>query len=590
MIWVATSTHRLRIDGHVPMRAVSPYSSLPPKASARVHRRATHSLCAGGAARQGKVSNLRFLQTHFEEPAHVPASHPVLPGSMPHTIAAGEKAGMTKSTKGNSAQRGAGATMSRGDPRETVAATPTPSRRALLRLGGAMATALLATACIPWTDRFLTPVVAPSEGEPLPPPREAVQLVYQDWQNDWASAMVATMLTRFHEAHPDIHIFFTPAPTNLADAMLADMQMGTAPDLFWGGSTLFPTWAQQGHMLDLRDYVAADVDATTVAEWDPAQYAAFFLHNGHQFGLPKYHGTIGLYYNQDHFDAAGIAYPDEEWTHSEYLAAMHQLSDLPTEGSGAGQTRSQWGSMMDIAWDRLQIHANAWGGHLVAPYNAAHCVADRPAAAAAFEWLRARIWDDRVMASFADVQYMSPRSAFTNQRVAMVEEGSWLLKEILLNSDFRVGVAPLPKGPRRRVTLATTDGFGIYAETEYPDEAWQLLQFLTGREYGLAMAKANLLQPARVSLIDDWIGFVHAEFPAKAQDLDLDVFVAGHRNGNSVATEIAENMSEVQPRLTATFESIFMLGQSPVSELQAVCAQLNQWQRDETILLPRLAH
>ena len=81
-----------------------------------------------------------------------------------------------------------------------------------------------------------------------------------------------------------------------------------------------------------------------------------------------------------------------------------------------------------------------------------------------------------VIATSLDVQGLGTRDAFMGGRLAMVEDGSWALKDILAKSDFRIGVAPFPSGPARRVTLATTDGFGIYAGTEHPEEAWELIQ------------------------------------------------------------------------------------------------------------------
>jgi multiple sugar transport system substrate-binding protein len=414
--------------------------------------------------------------------------------------------------------------------------------------------------------------------------REEIQLVYQDWRTDWFPELVETTLAEFHERHPDIRVFFTPDPDNLADAMLADMQAGTAPDLFWGGSTFFTMWAQQGHLLDLRPYVAADLDEATISEWDPAQYRAFFLHSGEQFGLPKYHGAVALYYNKALFDAAGVAYPTAAWSYDDYLTAMGALSHTNREG-----VRDQWGSMVDITWDRLQIYVNAWGGHFVAPYDPAYCVIAAPAAQAALSWLRARIWEEHVMASFPDVQYMSPRSAFINGRVAMMEEGSWVLKDVLTNSDFPVGVAPLPQGPARHVSLASADGFGIFNETQYPEAAWTLLQFLTSATYGRALAEADFLQPARASLIDEWIGLIRAAFPAQAADLDLTAFVEGHRQGRSVTIETAEKMAEVEPKLMGAFEQIFTLGQTPVSTLTAVCTEINQLLQSSHQQQPHLA-
>ena len=458
------------------------------------------------------------------------------------------------------------------------------SRRAFLQLGGTLLASLAISNCaLPEVEPF--PLTGKRNADlPTTPGREEIQLVYQDWRADWVPGMVEEMLTQFHDTHPNIRVFFTPDPDNLADTMLAEMEAGTAPDLFWGGSTFFPTWAQQGHMLDLRPYVTADLDAATIADWDPVQYQAFFLPDGRQFGLPKYHGAVALYYNKDLFDQAGVAYPTTTWGDADYLAAMKELSRDNTAGQ-----REQWGSMVDIAWDRLQIYINGWGGHLVAPYDPAHCTVDEPPALAALAWLRARMWDDRVMATYPDVQYMSPRSAFINQRIAMVEEGSWVLKDILRDSDFRIGVVPLPAGRKQRVTLATSDGFGIYGRTEYPEAAWELLQFLTSSDYGLALAKADFLQPARASLLDAWMGFVRAEFPKKTTDLDLSAFADGHIKGYSVTVEIAENMAEVQPRMAAAFEKIFTLGQAPVETLHVVCAQINQLQKRVDPKDPHLA-
>ena len=66
----------------------------------------------------------------------------------------------------------------------------------------------------------------------------------------------------------------------------------------------FPTWAQKGYTLDLRPFVEADLDQATISDWDPAQYRSFFAPDGRQFGVPKYHGALALYYNKDMFERA----------------------------------------------------------------------------------------------------------------------------------------------------------------------------------------------------------------------------------------------------------------------------------------------
>ena len=234
------------------------------------------------------------------------------------------------------------------------------------------------------------------------------------------------------------------------------MRAGTAPDVLQGCCTFFPIWAQEGHLLDLRPFIERDLDEEVLSDWDRAQYEALATPDGAQYGVPKFHGALALYYNKDLFDAHGIPYPDDTWTQDEYLDAMRQLT-LDSDGDGATDV---WGGMIDVSWDRVQVHVNAWGGNIVDPANPASCALDEAPALAAVEWLRARMWDDKVMATLLDVQNLSTRDAFIEGMVATVEDGSWALKDILAKAPFRVGVAPLPAGPAGRVTLATTDGFG----------------------------------------------------------------------------------------------------------------------------------
>ena len=201
-----------------------------------------------------------------------------------------------------------------------------------------------------------------------------------------------------------------------------------------------------------------------------------------------------------------------------------------------------------------------------------------PEALAAMAWIQARMWQDRVMATFLDVQNLSTRQAFIAERVAMVEDGSWALKDILAGADFRIGIAPFPAGPVRRVTLATTDGFGIYAGTKHPDAAWELLKFLISKDYGRAMARANFLQPARASLVDEWVAFIREEFPQKTREMNIAAFADGHIKGYSVTAEIFANMAEARRITYAAWDQIFTLGQAPVEQMKSVCRQVQELQ------------
>jgi ABC-type glycerol-3-phosphate transport system substrate-binding protein len=387
--------------------------------------------------------------------------------------------------------------------------------------------------------------------------------------------MAQQMLEQFHAKYPHISIFYIPDPEkNFVEKMLADFQAGTAPDVFQGCCTHFPMWAQMGYTLDLRPYVEADLDQDTIDDWDPAQYSALSTKDGLQFGLPKYHGALALYYNKDLFDEYRVDYPDGTWDHDDYLATMQRL----THDRDDDDKTDLWGSMLDVSWDRVQIHVNGWGGHLVDPDDPTKCLMAEPEAMAAMEWLRARMWDDKVMATDLDVQNMTTRQAFITGRIAMVEDGSWALKDVLAGADFRIGVAPFPAGPVRRATLATTDGFGIYAGTKHPEAAWELVKFLIGKEYGRAMARANFLQPARASLVDEWVDFIREEFPEQTKDVDIAAFADGHLKGYSVTAEIFANMADAKRITYDAWDQIFTLGEGSMEQMETACRQIQEAQ------------
>ena len=441
---------------------------------------------------------------------------------------------------------------------------PKMTRREFLRLMGVTAAGAALASCAP-AGRQAT---ARSTGE-------KVQLVYQDWRTDWFPEMAQRLLEEFHQSHPNIRVFYTPDPDNLEEKMPVDMVAGTAPDIVSGCCDFLPIWAQKNYLLDLQPYINADLDKNTVADWDPAQYQSFLTAEGKRFGVPKYHGALALYYNKDLFDEYKVDYPDNGWTHDDYLEAMTKLTQ---DRDKDGKT-DLWGSMMDVSWERIQVHVNGWGGNFVDPNDRHRSLMGSAQAVAAQEWIRARMWDDRVMASFLNVQNLETRQAFIEQRLAMVEDGSWALKDILAGAPFRVGVAAFPSGPARRVTLATTDGFAIYAGSRHPEAAWELVKFLISKEYALAMAKANYLQPSLGSLVDQWADIVRQDMPDKTKDLDLGAFAEGHLKGYSVVAEIFPNMDEARRLARTAWERIFTLGQEKTEIMQSVSNQIEAAQK-----------
>lgn len=437
-------------------------------------------------------------------------------------------------------------------------------RRRIQYAGITLALTFVLTAC--------TAVSPQAADAPAAADSAQVELVYQDWATAWFPPMVEETMPSFYADHPNISVTYVPQSDDVDVKLLAQMVAGEAPDVMFGCCTWFPIIAQKGQLLDLRSFVADDLDPAIVADYDPAQYSSFFLEDGSQYALPKYKGALALYYNKDLFDEYGVAYPPADgWTLDEYAAAMQQLT-VDTDGDGETDI---WGSMIDVvSEDRVQMYINNHGGHIVNPDDAGDCTLDEPEAQAGLQWLYDHMQVDKVMATALDVGKVGTQAAFINGQVAMVEDGSWALKNILTNAQFRIGIAPFPAGPAGRVTLATTDAYGIWYGTQHPEEAWELMKFLQSDEYILAQARAQFLQPARLSLVPQWADIIRAEFPDETQDLDIEAFADGQEKGYSVVVETFANQGEVRPFLREALDLIFTLNEEPVSYMADVCAEI----------------
>jgi hypothetical protein len=87
------------------------------------------------------------------------------------------------------------------------------------------------------------------------------------------------------------------------------------------------------------------------------------------------------------------------------------------------------------------------------------------------------------------------------------------------------------------------------------------------------------LQPARASLVDEWIRFVRTEFPDKTKDLNIAAFAEGQRKGYSVIGEEFANQADAQRLANAAWQQIFTLGQSPVEIIKDLSRNIEDAQQ-----------
>ncbi|HEY8471606.1 MAG TPA: extracellular solute-binding protein [Natronosporangium sp.] len=152
----------------------------------------------------------------------------------------------------------------------------------------------------------------------------------------------------FNAANPDVRIVEEPITNDDFKSTLAtQMQAGDPPDIFhtWGGGVL-EQYVNAGLVKDLTDEMPE-----VIAQIDPAILAPYTI-NGRVYGLPFDTGMIGIWYNRELFEQAGLDPDNPPTTWEDFLDAVQTLKEAGiTPIAQAGQapwTLHYWFSYLSL--------------------------------------------------------------------------------------------------------------------------------------------------------------------------------------------------------------------------------------------------
>jgi multiple sugar transport system substrate-binding protein len=239
-------------------------------------------------------------------------------------------------------------------------------------------------------------------------------------------------------------------------------------------------------------------DLTTVLEEDSSPGPGIFLPGllagcvirGRTYAVPHNFSTLVLYYNRDHFDAAGIPYPDSTWTWETLLDAARKLTVKDRDGNIV-----RYGCNMQIAFSAL-LEQN--GGHVL---NGAldSCVIASTECADALQFEVDLSEKYRVSWSMLS-QNLQWDDMFEGGRVSMIANGRWAAVpyERAIGSGA-VDIAPLPRG-RFRKGAAAGHVMAISSASTKKKEAWEFIKFLVSDEGERMVNREGTTIPATRSI------------------------------------------------------------------------------------------
>ena len=313
---------------------------------------------------------------------------------------------------------------------------------------------------------------ADQAGGYTPPDKNlTAEITYAFWDATQQDAIEAN-IAGFNEEYPNITVNLDVTPwEGYWTKVQTQATSNTLPDLFWLNGPNFQLYASN----DKIEPITSQVDAGLI---DPANYPESLvdLYNldGTQYGVPKDFDTIGLWFNTQIFEEAGVDVPTADWKWADLTAAAQEISDSLSDegiygvaGGMDGQT-TYYNTIFQAGGEVVSDDGTTSG------YDS-----DADRAGLAF-------WTDLIASgaspSMAQLTDAPADQWFTSGKLAMFYGGSWA-RSAISDSAVKdvVDVAPLPAGEEQATVIHGVSN--VVASSSKNKQAAQALQvYLAGKE------------------------------------------------------------------------------------------------------------
>lgn len=346
------------------------------------------------------------------------------------------------------------------------------------------------------------------------------------------------------------------------DVLIAEVEAGTAPDVFWIPGTDVARFAKAGLILNLHEQMTNgpefNVDdfypgpmtfLTTPIEGDTPTL----------WGVPRDVSTFAIYYNADLFDEAGLDYPAAGWTWDDFFAAAKAIDDLGEEikGYGANKWWAPWG-----------IWVNSAGGRFFTE-DYKGCALNTPETVEGMKAGR-RLFEEGIAVPWGT----DSEPPFLAGTVGMYLVGRWATPGIIANAKFNWNVAPPPAGPGGSVDWLFWGAYVVNAKTEHPAEAWDLITRLTSADIQGQVSAAGTNIPSRRS--QDAIDLFLATLP----DSGIDNAVFTDSLAGEVVTEAPLFFGDwpaIDQAMSAAVDEVYAGTLSPEDFAATICDKVAEY-------------
>jgi alpha-1,4-digalacturonate transport system substrate-binding protein len=333
------------------------------------------------------------------------------------------------------------------------------------------------------------PVVEPEEPAPAEPAEpeepaeepamEPVELRFSYYADGVEADVIQPILDAFMAENPDITVVLDVVPYATIDEQLpVQVETGEGPDM----ARITNFAAFKGKLLDLREYFGDEA-------YYEANFPAPVLEALGYGGYPDAYTVTGPYVNKTLFDQAGMEMPGEGATWADWAEATKAVAEA---------TGTQYALSIDRTGHRFAGPAMSMGATLIDADG--NFTVDTPGFRAFAETLNG--WhEDGITPSEVWLVGDSLNNCIDwlkSGDLVMCMTGSWMINGMAsdVGDAFDWVVVPNPTGDGGSTGVAGGSAVVAFADTEYPEAAALLMEYLIQAENYGAFSAGTLALPA----------------------------------------------------------------------------------------------
>lgn len=332
-----------------------------------------------------------------------------------------------------------------------------------------------------------------------PTQKAPVTIKFMYWGSPFEKKVLEKSFEDFHKKYSWITVEGMYTPASYTDKLTTMIAGNVAPDAGYVSDSVVLKWGEEGKFLNLNDFLSKDKDLKQSDFLDTSFYK---VSSDNTVGLLSATESLGLMYNKDIFEKAGIELPptkaEEAWSWDKFVEVCKKLT-IDENGKNAldpsfdSKKIKQYGFQFDNYLPYYMSGVMSNDGNFISKDGKDFGLTD-PKAIEALQKYADLINVDHVAPSPVQMKSIPDTSiALASKKIAMTLSGNWALLDFA-QQDFKMGIGVLPKFADSK-TLISGGSTSIFKTTKHPEEAWLLLKWLANPETSLELYSSGLWMP-----------------------------------------------------------------------------------------------